>query len=119
MKVVSVGLSALFAGSYAQQASVLTDLSQVKWTEISPEGTKDDSGNIITQSDPQNLFVEIQTQAEMDTEQADIVEYRKKFDGIYDLNMYPYAQCGKTFKNRPVFEKRFSKNDSPKNNCLC
>ena len=60
MKVVSVGLSALFAGSYAQQASVLTDLSQVKWTEISPEGTKDDSGNIITQSDPQNLFVEIQ-----------------------------------------------------------
>lgn len=91
MKVVSVGLSALFAGSYAQQASVLTDLSQVKWTEISPEGTKDDSGNIITQSDPQNLFVEIQTQAEMDTEQADIVEYRKKFDGIYDLNMYPYG----------------------------
>jgi hypothetical protein len=91
MKVVSVGLSALFAGSYAQQASFITDLSQVKWTEVSPEGTKDNDGNIVTQSDPQNLFVEIQTQAEMDTEQEEIVEYRKKFDGIYDLNMYPYG----------------------------
>jgi len=91
MKVVHVGLSALFASSYAQQASQPSDLSQIKWTEISPEGTKDDDGNVVTQSDPENLFVSIQTQSEMDAEDAEITEYRKKYDGIYDPNMYPYG----------------------------
>ena len=92
MKVVPVGLSALFAtSSLAQQAFLVSDLSQITWTELSPNGTKDDNGAVIVQSDPENLFVAIQTQAEMDEEQAEIQEYRKKFDGIYDPNMYPYG----------------------------
>jgi len=94
MKTAPAVFSALLAGQgLAQQASLFSDLSTIGWTELSPDGTKDETtGNIVAQNVvPESLFVEIQTQAEQDTEQAEIVEYRKKYDGIYDPNMYPYG----------------------------
>jgi hypothetical protein len=94
MKTVPAVFSALLAGQgLAQQASLFSDLSTIGWTELSPDGTKDETtGNVVAQNVvPESLFVEIQTQAEQDTEQAEIVEYRKKYDGIYDPNMYPYG----------------------------
>ena len=71
---------------------MFSDLSTLGWTEVSPEGSKNETtGEVIAQADPQSLYVSIQTQAEMDEEQAEIVEYRKKYDGINDPNMYPYG----------------------------
>jgi len=94
MKTAPTVISAILAGQgLAQQASFFSDLSTVGWTELSPDGTKDEATGEIVQQNvaPESLFAAIQTQAEKDAEQAEIVEYRKKYDGIYDPNMYPYG----------------------------
>ena len=90
MKLV---IPALLAGSsYAQFAAFMSDMSMVGWTESSPEGSKDESSGVVVQNLPsENLFPDILTSAEQSAEQGEITEYRKKYEGIYDPNMYPYG----------------------------
>ena len=84
---------ALLAGrSYAQFAAFMSDMSMVGWTESSPDGSKDEITGVQVQSLPSQVIIpDILTAAEESAEQAEIVEYRKKYEGIYDPNMYPYG----------------------------
>jgi hypothetical protein len=90
MKLV---LPALLAGTTtAQFAAFMSDMSMVGWTESSPDGSKDESTGVQVQSLPSQIIIpEILTAAEESAEQSEIVEYRKKYEGIYDPNMYPYG----------------------------
>lgn len=82
----------LVGSSYAQFAAFMSDMSMVGWTESSPDGSKDEAtGTVVQSMSDVNMFSDILTAAEKAAEQAEIVEYRKKYEGIYDPNMYPYG----------------------------
>jgi hypothetical protein len=92
MKVSGLSTLLLALGSRAQNAVSTTDGADVGWTEVGTDGSKDSAtGQYITQSTPEYNGAIIQTAAEQAEEQGDITEFRKKFEGIYDPNMYPYG----------------------------
>lgn len=89
MRIATISL--LSTSAIAQQAATISGSTGIGWTEFGVEGSKDEDGNVVQQMEPEYNPTEIYTQAEAETEQVEIEEYRKKYEGIYDENMYPYG----------------------------
>jgi hypothetical protein len=89
MRIATISL--LSTSAIAQQAATISGSTGIGWTEFGVEGSKDEDGNVVQQMEPEYNPTEIYTQAEAETEQGEIEEFRKKFEGIYDANMFPYG----------------------------
>lgn len=90
-----LALGSLMGAAWAQNTVQIFNPGALGWTDI--EKTTDDNGK-TTLSEPSPAMPTVQTSSEMAAAQEEIVEYKKKFSGIYDPNMYPYGPLHGDYK---------------------
>ena len=95
MKLLSTTILAATAINIkAQNANIFANNNQVQWTDVG-EGKSENTGEPPANPVADTLDLTVYTATEDTNEQDDIDAYietqRKKNQGIYDPNMYPYG----------------------------